>query len=92
MKEIVIPIKQENKIDLSEINKESNGVIICYNDSKNAVGYIQHNEDGWEFTDRICYAVGHNEYEDQLNDLIKFLIDKNIASSFQFIEFEPIKH
>ncbi len=89
MKEIVIPIKQENKIDLSEINKESNGIIICYNNAKNAVGYIQHNDDCWEFDNRICYAIGNHEYKKQLNDLIKLLIDKNIASSFQFIEFEP---
>lgn len=90
MKDLIIPNKSNESINLSEISQHFNGIIIGYNGSK-AVGYIQY------MADDECYVLFKsisNEVTFQISEdstlveFINYLIDQHICTSFKVIEFD----
>lgn len=90
MKDLIIPNKSNESINLSEISQHFNGIIIGYNGSK-AVGYIQYidNDD--------CYillqSINDNDFllnseDETIAGIINYLIDQKICTSFKVIEFD----
>lgn len=86
MKDLRIPEKSDNFVDLATIDIDFNGIIIGYKDN-NAVGYIQRTLDYWCFLyDIHCESISHEE--PALTDLVMNLIKECTCDSFKVIEFQ----
>lgn len=85
MKNLSIPISDDNNVAITDINVYFHGIIIVYNSNNIPVGFITSTEDpdvGWLFNSTICIDDG-NCWEDNLVDLIKRFSEYN----FKVIEF-----
>ena len=89
MKELIIPTKQENKIDISEITLNFKGLVIAYKDEK-PVGYFQTTDSGyWIFLTKSYYDSMHPMTEEsELITIIKDAMAKDIFNKCKVIEFE----
>lgn len=85
MKELRIPTKTDDYVDMSAINRDFKGLVIGYNNDK-AVGYIQYNDDSWYFLNDIDLESGREESETPF-ELITYLIKYNKCTHFKVIEF-----
>lgn len=92
MKDLIIPNKVENAINLSEITEDFKGIIIAYNNDK-AIGYIGCSDGEWgthNYTWGLMSSVLVYDYsyeEDSLNNLINKLLKDRICTNFKVIEF-----
>lgn len=86
MKDLIIPNKIENAVNLSEISYDFNGLVIGYKNNK-AVGYIRREEDFWELHNSAYWESEDIAYAETLNLLIDKLVDDRICTNFKVIEF-----
>lgn len=90
MKDLIIPNKSNESVNLSEINRYFNGIIIGYNGNK-AIGYIQYvsNDDYYTlFTSINDDDFLPNSEDETIAGIINSLIDKKICTNFKVIEFD----
>ena len=90
MKDLIIPNKSNEVVNLSEINQYFKGIIIGYNGSK-AIGYIQYvsNDDYYTlFTSINDDDFLPNSEDETIAGIINYLIDQKICTSFKVIEFD----
>ena len=84
MKDLIIPTKKTDSIDMSEITNDFSGIIIVYKDTS-PIGYIQYINGDWNYYDSIdgeCLI----ESESTLYELVRNLISK-YSATFKVIEF-----
>ena len=87
MKNIIIPKHSDTSIDLSEINKNTKGIIIVYSNSK-PVGYINYDEDSeWVYRENINLSNIKYAYY-KLADLIDRL---NNTPTHKILEFKLLE-
>lgn len=86
MKKVILPSNVIDNIDLSEIDSETSGLLICYRGGK-AVGYIVYEEDLWIFYENVNLedpiAHGNSLYE-----LVVDLTNNYYINDIQLMEFE----
>lgn len=85
MKTLVIPVGNENEINISEIDDYFCGLIIGYLGTK-PIGYISYYDHDWYFRNDI----DDDDYvyeDDHLLLLIKYLVSNKICDNFKVIEF-----
>lgn len=90
MKDLIIPNKSNEVVNLSEINQDFKGIIIGYNGST-AVGYIQYldNYNCYELFKSINNDAFLPSFENvTIAGIINSLIDKKICTNFKVIEFD----
>lgn len=85
MKDLIIPTKKTDSIDISEITDNFRGVIIVYNGT-NPVGYIQYVSGDWNYYESID-GEDTAESKDTLYELIKSLTNIKSQRNFKVIEF-----
>jgi len=86
MKNIVLPITTDTSVDLVNINENTKGLIIVYND-KDLIGYINYGDQTWFFCDSIdSTSYYYSEYN--LIDLINKLLTNSESIRFKLLEFE----
>lgn len=88
MKDLIIPQKCDIAYNISDIDPDFLGLIICFKDNKE-VGFIIYNDDGCEEW-KYCIDISgcSDEFDTSLNNLIKDLVDNNICTSFKVIDFD----
>lgn len=76
MKKLIIPVPSENTINLVEITKEFDGLIVC-KIQDNITGFIIWNDDdeAWSYIEYIDSYKNSSGY-DELISLVKYLIKK----------------
>lgn len=84
MKNLTIPTKKEDSIDLYEITCDFKGIIIVYN-TNNPVGYIQYVGTEWGYYDTIDGESAVSS-ENTLYELIQN-INLTYNATFKVIEF-----
>ena len=60
MKDLIIPTKKTDSIDISEITDDFDGIIIVYKDT-NAIGYIQYVSGDWNYYDCSVIHIGNRK-------------------------------
>lgn len=85
MKDLIIPTKKTDSIDISEIIDNFKGVIIVYNGT-NPVGYIQYVSGYWNYYESID-GEDTVESDNTLYELIKSLTNIKSQRNFKVIEF-----
>lgn len=92
MKDLVIPVKNINSINISEITPEFKGIIIAYTNNVPR-GYITNNCDDWCAYKNIDEGdvwekEEHRLYmEENLLDLCRDLMEQENITNFKVIEF-----
>ena len=84
MKDLIIPTKKTDSIDISEITDDFKGIIIVYTDT-NPIGYIQYVSGDWNYYDSIDGECPIST-EKTLYELITTL-NKIYNATFKVIEF-----
>ena len=84
MKNLTIPTKKEDSIDLSEITSDFKVIIIVYTDT-NPIGYIQYVSSEWDYYESIDGECAV-ESESTLYELIQN-INLTYNATFKVIEF-----
>ena len=84
MKDLIIPIKKTDSIDISEITDDFSGIIIVYKDTS-PIGYIQYVSGDWNYYDSIDGECPIST-EKTLYELITTL-NKIYNATFKVIEF-----
>ena len=85
MKQINIPIFDDNlTIDLSCINEDYKGIIIVYKQDK-PVGYISYDDYEWGLSNTIDKSDG--DWYPSLIDLIKDILKLGRGDSFKTLDF-----
>ena len=84
MKDLIIPTKKTDIIDMSEITNDFGGIIIVYKDTS-PIGYIQYVCDDWNYYDSIDGECPIST-EKTLYELITTL-NKIYNATFKVIEF-----
>lgn len=80
-----ININKSDNVNLCDINIETKGIIIVYN-NETSIGYIIHIDDYWTFSNNIYYedCIDCNE---SLEDLIDQINDSG-ELTFKLLDFE----
>lgn len=86
MKDLIIPNKIENAVNLSDINIDFKGLIIAYKNTE-AVGYINWYDGNWNYSDSINYTDPLFVY-DTLKDCIDDIVTEHNVTNFKVIEFK----
>lgn len=86
MKELRIPVPQDDIVEVSEISDDYKGIILCYNGEK-AVGYIFHNYDTWYYNIDIDVEESMTD-DDTLISLIKRLVQAGTCNRFKVVTFQ----
>ena len=84
MKDLIIPTKKTDSIDISEITDDYSGIIIVYKDTS-PTGYIQCVSGDWNYYDSIDGECPI-ESESTLYELVRNINSKYNAT-FKVIEF-----
>ena len=84
MKDLIIPTKKTDSIDISEITDDFSGIIIVYKDTS-PTGYIQCVSGDWNYYDSIDGEC-RIESESTLYELVRNINSKYNAT-FKVIEF-----
>lgn len=85
MKDLIVPIKIPNSVNLSDITEDYSGIIICFKKGK-SVGYISYYFQDWYYLSSIDQE--NLSYDaDSLPNLVNHLINEGVCDSFKVIEF-----
>ena len=84
MKDLIIPTKKTDSIDISEITDDFSGIIIVYKDTS-PIGYIQYVSGDWNYYDSIDGECPI-ESENTLYELVR-KINSTYNATFKVIEF-----
>lgn len=85
MKDVIIPIKIPNTVNLSDITESYSGIIICFKKGE-TVGYISYYLGEWYYLNGIDQE--NSDYNmDSLSNLVNCLINDGVCDSFKVIEF-----
>ena len=84
MKDLIIPTKKTDSIDISEITDDFKGIIIVYTDT-NPIGYIQCVSSEWGYYETID-GESSVESESTLYELVRN-INSTYNATFKVIEF-----
>lgn len=87
IKDIIIPVKAQDKINLQDIDENAPGLILVYKESKLS-GYINYNStlESWKYNCDIDDS-GFFYETDTLKELIDLMLATN-SYTFKFLEFE----
>lgn len=86
MKDLIIPTKQDNAINISEINEDFSGLIIAYQKDL-PIGYIQYVSGDWNFYMAINGDDNIENSMVSLLDLIYTIKSKYSNINFKVLEF-----
>lgn len=84
MKDLIIPTKKTDSIDISEITDDFGGIIIVYKDT-NPIGYIQYVCNDWNYYETID-GERSVASESTLYELVQN-INSTYNATFKVIEF-----
>lgn len=87
MRDIKLPETSDKFIDISDINKDTSGIILAYKYNK-PVGFIGYNDDNkeWEYFDDITIDCSY-KCSEKLSTLLKAIMSNNYADSFKLVDF-----
>lgn len=85
MKDLIIPNKVKNAINLSDINFNFKGLIIAYEDTE-ATGYINWYDGYWVYADSLNYDDRHDCFS-TLTECIECIAEDYGVTNFKVIEF-----
>lgn len=86
MKDLIIPNKVENVINLNDITINFRGLIIAYENTE-ATGYINWYDDRWFYTDSLNYENKYNFFT-TLKECIDYVTEYYGVTNFKVIEFK----
>lgn len=85
MKDLILPTKSKNSINLSEINPDFKGLIIGYYNNK-PKGFFSFNQ-YWFFSNNVNSESNSIKFGDTLYEVITELIREQICTNFKVIDF-----
>lgn len=86
MKDLIIPNKVENAVNLSDITHNFEGLIIAYKGTE-AAGYINWYDGNWNYSNSINYTDPLFLYDTLKECIDAVMTDYNITN-FKVIEFK----